>query len=320
MYVKLEILREYVVFARHLNFSSTAKELYVSQSGLSTHIKNMEKELGFDLVDRSEPVALTPAGREFLQCAQDTLAAYDAGYRRSLKALASPPARILAYETSERVRDALRRVEDVPFELRTDFKGIDIFSALTAGDVDIILCFDIGIVDELASKAAATGLASFPFDSGRLGMAVGSNHPLAKAGGLSKRDLRNVPIALTDAAYYDYWCPVVRALLGDAQGLSFRLSPRASLASLSFEDLGDMLYVCSIDAIEQSMRMRDDVVVFDELDGRAVELVDAIYYRKDESNENVLAVLAAMRGAALAPQVEHGEEAPPRSSVHDLTS
>lgn len=310
--MKLEILREYVVFARHLNFSSAARELYVSQSGLSTHIKNMEKELGFDLVDRSEPVALTPAGREFLRCAQDTLTAYDDGYRRSLKALASPPARILAYETSERVRDALRRVKDIPFEFRTDFKGIDIFNALADGDVDIILCFDIGIVDELASKMESANLASFPFDAGRLGMAVGSNHPLAKADRLSKRDLSGVSIALTDTAYYDYWCPVVRMLLGDVQDLSFRLSPRASLASLSFEDLGDMLYVCSMDAIEQSTRMRDDVVVFGELDGRAVELADAVYYRKDESNENVRAVLAAMRGAALVPQVEHKEEAPSR--------
>lgn len=57
---------EFQVLASHLNFTTAAHELGISQSGLSRHIGELEHELGFRLVDRC-PVRLTAAGARYLE-------------------------------------------------------------------------------------------------------------------------------------------------------------------------------------------------------------------------------------------------------------
>lgn len=58
-------VREFNVLARTLNFSTAAKELYLSQPTLSKHMTALESELGFALLTRQPTVALTEAGSEF---------------------------------------------------------------------------------------------------------------------------------------------------------------------------------------------------------------------------------------------------------------
>ena len=41
--MRTEYLREFVVFSRHLSFTEAAKELFIAQSTLSTHIAALEK-------------------------------------------------------------------------------------------------------------------------------------------------------------------------------------------------------------------------------------------------------------------------------------
>jgi DNA-binding transcriptional LysR family regulator len=62
----LDYSREFIVLASHLNFTSAAKQLNISQPGLSRHITELERHIGFELVNRS-PVTLTPAGRYYLE-------------------------------------------------------------------------------------------------------------------------------------------------------------------------------------------------------------------------------------------------------------
>ena len=47
-----EWLHEYIVFARHLNFSSAAKALNMAQPTLSKHMIALEKWVGVPLIDR----------------------------------------------------------------------------------------------------------------------------------------------------------------------------------------------------------------------------------------------------------------------------
>lgn len=52
--------------AAYKSFSLAAEQLYLSQSVVSYHIRALEKEIGFSLLDRNtHGVALTPAGMEF---------------------------------------------------------------------------------------------------------------------------------------------------------------------------------------------------------------------------------------------------------------
>lgn len=70
--MEINYLAEFVVLARTGNFLSAAEELFISQSSLSKHIKNIEAELGTALFNRTtRKVSLTDAGEIFLQYAQE---------------------------------------------------------------------------------------------------------------------------------------------------------------------------------------------------------------------------------------------------------
>ena len=57
-------LREFLTLAKTLSFSNAAKELFISQSVLTRHIRELEKEFGVELFLRTtHEVALTEAGR-----------------------------------------------------------------------------------------------------------------------------------------------------------------------------------------------------------------------------------------------------------------
>lgn len=61
-------LRVFEAVARHLNFTTAARELHVTQSAVSHHIKKLEAELGQRLFERrARSVALTDAGRAYYE-------------------------------------------------------------------------------------------------------------------------------------------------------------------------------------------------------------------------------------------------------------
>ena len=63
-------LEEFIELGKQLNFSSAAREMYVSQPTLSQHISMMEEEIGFQLVVLEGGVELTPEGAEFFSMAR----------------------------------------------------------------------------------------------------------------------------------------------------------------------------------------------------------------------------------------------------------
>jgi DNA-binding transcriptional LysR family regulator len=67
-----EHLKEYIELARQLNFTATAKAMHITQPALSNHIRQLERETGVLLVERSlgTGARLTPAGQRFLESAR----------------------------------------------------------------------------------------------------------------------------------------------------------------------------------------------------------------------------------------------------------
>ncbi len=67
-------LRYFVAVAEELNFSQAARRLHMAASPLSQRIKDLERELGHELFERTtHRVGLTPAGAALLPMARDIL-------------------------------------------------------------------------------------------------------------------------------------------------------------------------------------------------------------------------------------------------------
>jgi LysR family hca operon transcriptional activator len=85
--VELRHLRYFVAVAQELNFTRAAARLHTSQPSLSQQIRQLEKEIGIALLDRSRHhVALTDGGRIFLREVRDILGRIDHAARLAKQA------------------------------------------------------------------------------------------------------------------------------------------------------------------------------------------------------------------------------------------
>ena len=80
MSVSAELLRAFVGVGLHLSFSKAAKANGVSQSAISKSIKQLEKDLGIPLFERTtKSVSFTKAGRELFETAVEAFSILDNG-------------------------------------------------------------------------------------------------------------------------------------------------------------------------------------------------------------------------------------------------
>lgn len=96
----LRQLEVFVSICRTGNFSKAAKELYLTQPTVSSHIYQLEKELGFYLFERrGREIVLTEAGEKFypyalgvldlMQRARESFSAYKNEFQGNIKIVAS---------------------------------------------------------------------------------------------------------------------------------------------------------------------------------------------------------------------------------------
>lgn len=98
----LDWLRSYLAVARHRSFTSAARELHLTQPGVSRQIQKLEREVGVPLLVRGQgPLTLTPAGERFLTFAEETVERYERLLRdlRSASPMLAGELRIVASTT-----------------------------------------------------------------------------------------------------------------------------------------------------------------------------------------------------------------------------
>jgi DNA-binding transcriptional LysR family regulator len=147
--VDVRQLRYFVTVAEELHFSRAAARLHLAQSALSAQIRQLEAELGGQLLIRStRRVSLTPAGEALLADGRAILAAVDGAVSRA-RALARGEASALSIGSLGPVPGALlspllsrfgERHPDVRVEIRA-FDFTDTVAGLRQGRADLAFLY-----------------------------------------------------------------------------------------------------------------------------------------------------------------------------------
>jgi DNA-binding transcriptional LysR family regulator len=83
----LRQLRTFVALAEELSFTRAAERLFVGQQAVSKSVRQLERELGVELVERTtHDVRLTAAGAALLEAGRPALAAADAAFAAAREA------------------------------------------------------------------------------------------------------------------------------------------------------------------------------------------------------------------------------------------
>jgi DNA-binding transcriptional LysR family regulator len=203
--MELRHLRYYIAVAEAVNVSRAALKLHVSQPALSRQIRDLEDELGFQLLERSaKSVRLTDAGHAFLaearavlQRAEDAVKVARAvatsggelhvGYAPSLTVRILPPT-LRAFQIE--LRDVRVRLHDLSTE--------EILSGLREGKLQIAF-----LVRPTRSMLRGMRFENLLQDSPRLALAP--NHRLASQRTVTLAEAAQEPlIAYTRKDYPEY--------------------------------------------------------------------------------------------------------------------
>ncbi|MEV0623466.1 LysR family transcriptional regulator [Nonomuraea sp. NPDC050404] len=188
--MELRQLSHFLAVASRRSFTQAARDVSVVQSSLSASIRQLERELGATLFDRTtRRVELSPAGRALLPIARNILAE-----ARSAKAEISAVQGLLRGQVSLGTIQMLTWV-DLPQALalfRKAHPGIEI-SLLEAPVDEMIEALRSGGLD-LAYLACGpeelpAALTVIDSDTEPLAVATGRDHPLAEQAGVRLADL-----------------------------------------------------------------------------------------------------------------------------------
>jgi LysR family transcriptional regulator, benzoate and cis,cis-muconate-responsive activator of ben and cat genes len=143
---ELRHLRSFVAVAEELSFTRAARRMHVTQQSLSATIKQLETNLGGQLLRRtSRAVALTEAGDVLLAHARVVLAAADEAISTTRAAVGRLAGRFtggLAFDVELIVNPALQRFQErhpgVQLGLSTGLET-QLFEALTGGRLDFVI-------------------------------------------------------------------------------------------------------------------------------------------------------------------------------------
>jgi DNA-binding transcriptional LysR family regulator len=191
-------LETFLAVARAKNFTRAGEALHVSQSTLSQHVLELERELGVRLFDRlGRAVALTEAGR-LLEEQATRIAAAVAGARRTIDALKGLERGSLVIGAS--TTPGIYVLPSVIGAFRRRYPGIDV--SLRIGNSRVIEEriradeADLGVVGGHILGAKEQCLAAGLLDE--LLLIVPPRHPWTKRREVAPRELADVPVLMRE--------------------------------------------------------------------------------------------------------------------------
>lgn len=192
--MELRQLEYFVAVAEERNFTRAAERVHISQSGVSAQIRQLEREVGAELFDRSSrTVTLTVAGKAALEHARAALAAAGAVGRAVDEVTGLVQGRLTVgmvigctltplFDALAAFHEAHPGVEVLLLEDNSD----RLAEGVRTGDIDVAL---VG-----AATATPDGLDALTIVSERLVAAVPPGHALARRRRVTLGDLMGHPL------------------------------------------------------------------------------------------------------------------------------
>ncbi|MBF6185650.1 MULTISPECIES: LysR family transcriptional regulator [Nocardia] len=261
--MELRHLHYFLAVAEEGNFTRAAERVHVAQSGISTHIKSLERELGQQLfVRKPRGVTLTAAGAALLPHAVQVLDAVAAG-RASVEALSGLLTGHVAIGT---ITSISPRSIDLPellasFHRRHPGVGISLVEDTAAILAHRVYDNDLDIAFTSLTDEPVAGMHSRPLRSERMVAALPPGDPLARRrrlplSALSGRSL----IALPEGSGLRRRLDQTLAREGVRAQVAFEASDPDVLVALAGKGLGLAL-------VPESALVGDGRVVGVEVDG-----------------------------------------------------
>lgn len=212
---ELRHLRSFIAVAEELSFTGAADRLFISQQALSRGIRQLERELGVDLFERTtRSTRLTPAGEALLPEAVRAAAAADHAFDTARRVGDGGRAAALRVDVSS---SSMRTAALVVEHFREHNPGVAVqetevgetrgWEMLRTGRLDALLGF---------AAPAPADVASFPLrhEPVLLGMAEG--HPMSSRDQIPVSDLEGVELLLPADDAAPGWNTFVEAFCSQA--------------------------------------------------------------------------------------------------------
>jgi DNA-binding transcriptional LysR family regulator len=237
--MELRQLEYFIAVAEEANFTRAAERVHISQSGVSAQIRQLERDLGATLIDRSGRAAtVTTAGAAALEHARAALACVDAVRKAVDEVTGLIRGRLTVgmingctitplFEALAAFHRIHPGIEINLYEDNSD----RLIEGVRTGATDLAL---IG-----ASGAPPTGLEALPIIRERLVAAVPPEHPLARRRRVTLADISAFPIVCLPQgtgirAVFDQACEIA----GQQPDIALRASAPAAVADLAIRGLG----------------------------------------------------------------------------------
>lgn len=290
--MELRHLRYYVAVAEECHFGRAAARLHIAQPHLSQQIKQLEADLGVQLLTRStRRVEVSAAGRDFLDHARSILEAVDDAGERAVRVAAGEVGRLAVGFTGSATYELLptlaRVMEKELPDLELDLRGEMLTPDQVAGLREHTL--DVGI---LRPPVRDPGLDVRVLRQEPLIAALPCDHRLAAGTTVRLADLRNEPFITYPSHHRSV---VYEAVVDACQQVGFRPSicqevgETSTLVVLVAAGRGVALVPASV------QHLNITGAVYLPLAGVAAEVELAVATRENDDSPHVRRVVAGLR-------------------------
>jgi len=205
--LSLRKVRYFIAVAEELHFGRAANRLYIAQQSLSAQIRELEQEVGVQLLFRTtRKVELTRAGEIFLAAAKEALATLERGVDEALSAARGETGRIRVGFT---VGAALELTRLILSEARDQMPGVLLeLREFDFGDTSAGLADGWADVAFLRPPISATGIELETLFIEPRCVALTKDHPLASREYVEIEEVLALPIAVAgtgDRVWQEFW-------------------------------------------------------------------------------------------------------------------